>query len=74
LRLHHLDLADVRVSQDGWSGGSGDPMQGFRQQQPDGEPQWARNSENSIAPASASQERSGGDDSAGGIGRVSVWA
>ncbi|MBI2364697.1 MAG: flagellar hook-length control protein FliK [Deltaproteobacteria bacterium] len=71
LRLHHLDLADVRVSQAGWSGGSGDPMQGFRQQQPDGEPQWARNSENSIAAASASQERSGGGDE---NGRVSVWA
>ena len=74
LRLQHLDLADVRVSQDGWSGGSGDPMQGFRQQQPDGEPQWARNSENSVAAASASPERSGSEDSAGGIGRVSVWA
>jgi len=73
LRLHHLDLADVRVSQDGWSGGSGDPMQGFRQQQPDGEPQWARNSENSAAAASASPERIGGGDSAGEKGRVSVW-
>jgi flagellar hook-length control protein FliK len=74
LRFQHVDLADVRVSQDGWSGGSGDPMQGFRQQQPDGEPQWARDSENSAAAASASPERSGSEDSAGGIGRVSVWA
>ncbi len=73
LRLQHLDLADVRVSQDGWSGGSGDPMQGFRQQQPDGEPQWARNSETSAAAASASPERSGSGDSGGEKGRVSVW-
>ena len=74
LRLQHLDLADVRVSQDGWSGGSGDPMQGFGHQRPDGEPQWARNAESAAGAASATSERSEGGDSRREKGRVSMWA
>jgi hypothetical protein len=75
LRLQHLDLADVRVSQDGWSGGfSGDPMQGSGQQQPDGEPQWARNAESAAGAASATSERSEGGDTHREKGRVSMWA
>lgn len=74
LRLQHLDLADVRVSQDGWSGGSGDPMLGSGQQQPDGEPQRARNAQSAAGPASATAERSEGGDSIREKGRVSMWA
>jgi len=74
LRSQHLDLVDVRVSQDTGSGGSGDPMQGFRQQQPDGEPQFAQRSENPAAAASATSERSEGGDSLREKGRVSMWA
>jgi len=74
LRIQHLDLTDVRVSQDGWSGGSGDPMQGFRQQQPDGEPEWARSAESTAGSASATCERSEGGDSRREKGRVSMWA
>jgi len=74
LRSQHLDLADVRVSQDTGSGGSGDPMQGFRQQQPDGEPEWARNAESTAGAASAKSERSEGGNSRLEKGRVSMWA
>lgn len=75
LRSQALDLVDVRVSQESWSGGSGDPMQGFQQQQPDGEPRGGRPFTGSAdAVAAATAERSGSEESAREQGRVSMWA
>jgi len=73
LRSQALDHVEVRVSQDGWSGGSsGDPTQGFQQQQPDGEPRWTGQVDASAD--ATGLERNGGEESAQEKGRVSMWA